>query len=562
MNESKSAPVPDARLRELRAELASDMLVVGATRHEIRRALTELLQRRERAAAPDPEREKRIEAWEREVMSGSFDANCTGGYTMRGGPSTQFSSHDVGTADELFGLNRREIDEALALMRSAPAAPPASTEVERLRGVVDKPATVTVFDPLSGAPVQAPSFVADLIEQQRQWLATSNTETDVATKKWQGLRNVIEDRIKGAAPNSGAGRLLADLVRAMAALDIPIDPRVVPGSGSANATPPEPAARAPGQATAHPAAELRGLRDAAQRVSDLFCPQHEDNDSHYCGVWRRPPQPCDCSARDDFIAADALRAALASESAPGGDVDAWFRTRRVAGACLDNEVDKVFSHGLTMFEIAVENRDAAPEGPILARARKELDAVRRTLIDVHRAQLDGPDDDAPHPAREPGAKAALLSAGSVRGSTTHARQPDSRVALCGEMNVNPSPDPWDRESGFACKRCLKRLGEGAPSDVEHISEPAPSDRGKAVELNLYHVQDGDYPMHVLARDYGEAVRLWEAHWRREMEQPADEPCDPPSGVALVAEAKDIVFDALPEFRDAERDAAARGEAKS
>lgn len=63
-------------------------------------------------------------------------------------------------------------------------------------------------------------------------------------------------------------------------------------------------------------------------------------------------------------------------------------------------------------------------------------------------------------------------------------------------------------------------------------------------LNLYHVQDGDYDKHVLARDYGEAVQLWEAHHRREMNVPSDETVDPPWGVILVAQSDKIVFDAL------------------
>ena len=63
-------------------------------------------------------------------------------------------------------------------------------------------------------------------------------------------------------------------------------------------------------------------------------------------------------------------------------------------------------------------------------------------------------------------------------------------------------------------------------------------------LNLYHVQDSDYPKHVLARDYGEAVRFWEAHHRREMGVPEDEEVESPRGVALVAESDDIVFDGI------------------
>jgi hypothetical protein len=57
-------------------------------------------------------------------------------------------------------------------------------------------------------------------------------------------------------------------------------------------------------------------------------------------------------------------------------------------------------------------------------------------------------------------------------------------------------------------------------------------------VNLYHVQDGDRPMYVVAADWSDALRRWSAQIRKEDEtmQP-DEPVNP-AGVALIAEGGD------------------------
>ena len=50
-----------------------------------------------------------------------------------------------------------------------------------------------------------------------------------------------------------------------------------------------------------------------------------------------------------------------------------------------------------------------------------------------------------------------LSAGSVRGNTTHAIILGSRIALCGAKGVRPTGDVFDQESTYSCKKCLSKI---------------------------------------------------------------------------------------------------------
>ena len=56
-------------------------------------------------------------------------------------------------------------------------------------------------------------------------------------------------------------------------------------------------------------------------------------------------------------------------------------------------------------------------------------------------------------------------------------------------------------------------------------------------MNLYHVQDSDRPMWVVADDYGDAERRWRSQIAGENECPPGD-CDPPDGVSLVASGTD------------------------
>jgi hypothetical protein len=55
-------------------------------------------------------------------------------------------------------------------------------------------------------------------------------------------------------------------------------------------------------------------------------------------------------------------------------------------------------------------------------------------------------------------------------------------------------------------------------------------------MNLYQVQDDDRPMFVVARDFGDAVRRWQAQIAKE-----NEGCDgeQPKGVSVIAENSDV-----------------------
>jgi len=55
-------------------------------------------------------------------------------------------------------------------------------------------------------------------------------------------------------------------------------------------------------------------------------------------------------------------------------------------------------------------------------------------------------------------------------------------------------------------------------------------------MNLYHVQDSERPMYVIANDYGHAVSLWSRQISSEND---DETPDPPDGVCMVACGTDV-----------------------
>ncbi len=57
--------------------------------------------------------------------------------------------------------------------------------------------------------------------------------------------------------------------------------------------------------------------------------------------------------------------------------------------------------------------------------------------------------------------------------------------------------------------------------------------------NLYHIQDNDRPMWVLASNYGEAVERWKQHIAPENEC-LPEDVEEPMGVSFVCDANDIL----------------------
>lgn len=81
----------------------------------------------------------------------------------------------------------------------------------------------------------------------------------------------------------------------------------------------------------------------------------------------------------------------------------------------------------------------------------------------------------------------------------------------------------------------------------------------APPLRLFHVQDGDIPMHVVAPDWAGAIARWEQHVRAEGDVPAEEAIDPPQGIALVADADDLLLPPPTGASNAARDIAAERE---
>ena len=57
--------------------------------------------------------------------------------------------------------------------------------------------------------------------------------------------------------------------------------------------------------------------------------------------------------------------------------------------------------------------------------------------------------------------------------------------------------------------------------------------------NLYHIQDGDRPMWVVADNYGHAVQKWKEHVAPENKMPLAD-VEEPAGVSFVCEANDFI----------------------
>lgn len=55
-----------------------------------------------------------------------------------------------------------------------------------------------------------------------------------------------------------------------------------------------------------------------------------------------------------------------------------------------------------------------------------------------------------------------LSACSVRGDVVHARRKGERKAVCGETNVGIVMEPWNVDSTYACRRCVRALQPAHP----------------------------------------------------------------------------------------------------
>lgn len=65
--------------------------------------------------------------------------------------------------------------------------------------------------------------------------------------------------------------------------------------------------------------------------------------------------------------------------------------------------------------------------------------------------------------------------------------------------------------------------------------------------NLYHVQDPAYPMYVVARDYGEAHRMWEAFMREYRgDSEPDQEVRSPENIKLVCDYGSLLVGERPD----------------
>jgi hypothetical protein len=60
-------------------------------------------------------------------------------------------------------------------------------------------------------------------------------------------------------------------------------------------------------------------------------------------------------------------------------------------------------------------------------------------------------------------------------------------------------------------------------------------------MSLYMIQDNERPMWVIARDYNDALRLWESRVREENDMAKDEAVDPPQGIQHICEQGDLIW---------------------
>ena len=87
-------------------------------------------------------------------------------------------------------------------------------------------------------------------------------------------------------------------------------------------------------------------------------------------------------------------------------------------------------------------------------------------------------------------------------------------------------------------RKARKQGVDKPHvDRDEASQECPEDRKG---LNLYHVQDGDRPMYVLAIDWKGAIDRWKARVGEEGGLNIEE-LDEPRGISMVADADDLLL---------------------
>lgn len=78
-------------------------------------------------------------------------------------------------------------------------------------------------------------------------------------------------------------------------------------------------------------------------------------------------------------------------------------------------------------------------------------------------------------------------------------------------------------------------------------------RDRGGPLKLFHVQDNERPMYVVAKSFGDAFDRWAQHIAGENDC-APEDLEPPSGVSFVCDADDLLWPAFAETTPDRRDA--------
>ena len=103
--------------------------------------------------------------------------------------------------------------------------------------------------------------------------------------------------------------------------------------------------------------------------------------------------------------------------------------------------------------------------------------------------------------------------------------------LCGEWH-----DPSDGDFND-----LHRIAEAADAEIRRFvcAATTPDSSGSA---RLFHVQDGDRPMYVVARDWSAALDAWWRVIRAENEGVDD--LEEPDGISMVARADELLIDGL------------------
>ena len=165
------------------------------------------------------------------------------------------------------------------------------------------------------------------------------------------------------------------------------------------------------------------------------------------------------------------------------------------------------------FAVAVYN--AYPRLVAELRALRALRAERHTHDDLRRAGIANHDD---------GRKCGLCG-GDVPSGFRH----EHGQGICHRLLAEPAAPDADLR---ALRESARALGPPEPEIVASCELSG---------LQLFFVKDSNRPMHVVARNWNEALAAWHRKIREENDVPAKEAVEGPLGIEHVCNAQDLLL---------------------